>query len=190
MRFLLKSIVSLLCLAPSVGVCGALIDANVFYFSDAFAYSEETTTFNRTMWDFFIGMGLNKKNAYVLGWNYDSMSFDDNPGTATKLTVTDMGPKFLAYLNKERTWVIGFTYNLITKGKYTEGSAAAVELRGSAMKVEVGYTPEVSEGILIGAKLNYYKASFNETVVNESITKATNGRTVIYPTLSFTVRWD
>lgn len=190
MKNLLFLLLAGVCWVPSVGRCGAVLDANVFYFTDTFPYDEDTSTFKRTFWDFFVGMGLNKRNQYVLGWNYGSMTFDDDPGTPSKLTVTDMGPKFIAYLDKDRAWVFGLTYNLITKGKYSENGGAAVDLRGSSMKVEVGYTPPISETLAFGVKLNYYKASFNEKVVDDSITKKANSRTTIYPTLSLTARWD
>jgi hypothetical protein len=189
MKFLFKWVALLLAFAPTTGRCGAVVDANIFYFSDTFAY-DTTSTYNRTLWDFFVGMGLTKKNQYIIGWNYDSMSFEDDPGTPTKLSVTDMGPKFMVYFDKERTWVFGFTYDLITKGKYSSGSGTSTELRGSALKVEAGYTPPITETILMGFKINYYKASFAEKVIDTSITKKATSRTAIYPSLSFTMRWD
>ena len=191
MRFLLSAFAGFIiffCAQAFAG--GPVFDANIFYFSDTFTYSSTTTTVKRTMWDFCLCMNLSKKGQLVLGWNYDSMAFDDNPGTATKLTVSDMGPKIIYYVNKDRTIPIGFTYDLITKGQYTAGTAQAVELRGSAMKVDFGYTPEISEGFLMGFKFNYYKPSFAESVQNTTITKTTNSRAVIYPTFSMTYRFD
>src|SRR6185312_1372424 len=94
-------------------------DADVFYYSDSFAYGGTTSTYKRLMWDFAIGLELAKKSHWILGWNYDSMSFDENPGTETKLTVTDMGPKLTYYFDKDRTWLLAFSYGLVTKGNYT-----------------------------------------------------------------------
>lgn len=168
---------------------GPIIDGNVFYFSDSFVYSGTTSTYNRTLWDVSVGMNLSKKGAWVLGWNFDSMSFKDNPGTVTSVSVTDMGPKLSYYIDKARTWSVAFTYDLITKGNYSSGSTTS-ELRGTAMKFEAGYTPEIWEGVLLGAKLNYYKAAFKEEVVSSSLTKVSYSRTAIYPSFSFIFRWD
>lgn len=135
-------------------------------------------------------MDLNKKGTLVLGWNYGSLSFEDNPGESTKLTVTDMGPKLTYYFDKNLSWPISFTYNLITRGKYTSGATEA-EQRGTSMKGEIGYTPQISESWYAGAKLNYYKASFNEEVVDDTaLAKVTNGRTVIYPSFTLLYRWN
>jgi hypothetical protein len=164
-------------------------DVDVFYFTDSFANNGTTSSYGRTMWDVAPMVGLDNKGTILIGWNYDSMSFTDTPsGTTTSLTVTDMGPKIVYYFNKSRTWVVAFTYDLITKANYSSGSTTA-ELRGTAMKGELGYMPEMFENIFIGAKINYYKATFSEQVVSTTLTKVTDGRTLIYPTFSATFRF-
>lgn len=137
------------------------------------------------------GFGITKKKSLVLGWDYSSMTFSDNPGTEESLKVTDMGPKLLWYIDKDRTWVVGFTYFLITKGSYTAAGASETELRGSSMKGEFGYLPQMWENVFIGAKLNYYKGSFKEEITNNtSLAQVTDSRTVIYPSFSMTFRWE
>jgi len=178
--------------APASYAVTPVFDINVFYFSDTFTYNDAPSVYKRTFYDIMVGFGLTKKKSLVLGWNYDSMTFSDNPGTEVSLKITDMGPKILYYIDKERTWVIGFTYNLITKGTYNAGGAAAeTELRGRAMKAEFGYLPMMWENVYIGAKLNYYKATFNEEITNETtLDQVSNSRTAIYPSFSMTIRWD
>lgn len=183
-------IVSLL-LSPIARAVTPVFDAGVFYFSDAMLYSSTNRAYGRTFFDVMVGLPLTNKGRYVLGWNYDSMSFADDPGTTkTTLAITDMGPKLIAYLDKDRTWMVAFNYNLITKGSYNPGTTAT-ELRGTSMRGEIGYVGHMTESLLLGAKLNYYKASFNEEVTNQtSLAKTTNGRTVIYPSLALTFRFD
>lgn len=187
-------VLALLCLLflarPSAAVL-PVFEANVFYFSDAFGYSEATKSYGRTFWDIMVGMPLNKKGYWVLGWNYDSMSFTDTPGdTPETLTITDMGPKLMYYIDKERTWVIGLTYNLITKGAYN-GGAETTEMRGTSLRAEFGYTPHMTENLLMGAKLNYYKASLIEEVINQTeLVKTTNSRTAIYPVFTIVYRFE
>lgn len=188
MRLFLASL--LICALPTVAsAAGFSFEANVFYFSDSMVYTGTTTTFGRTLWDLAPGMGLDHKNQIVLGWNYGSMSFTDNPGTVTTLTVTDMGPKLTMYLDKDRNWPFAFTYNLISTGNYSSGGSTA-QLRGTSMKAEFGYMAEMASGLLLGARINYYKASFNEQVINTTLTKMSNGRTAIYPTFSLVFRWE
>ncbi len=174
----------------SVQARAATTELNLFYFSDAMTYDSDSYSYNRTFWDINFGVDLNKKGTLVLGWNYGSLSFTDNPGTATKLTVTDMGPKLTYFFDKNLTWPISFTYNIISRGKYTSGAIEAEE-RGTSMKVEVGYTPQISESWYAGAKLNYYKVSFNEEIVGDTaLSQVTNGRTVIYPSFTLLYRWN
>jgi hypothetical protein len=189
MRF--GMLIALIFSATPALAAGFAADVDVFYFTDSFSTgSGSASTYGRTMWDLAPLIAIDKKAQWMIGWNYDSMSFTDTPsGTTTTLTVTDMGPKIAYYFNKSRSWEIAFTYDLITKGNYASGGTTA-ELRGTAIKGELGYLPEMWEGIFIGAKLNYYKPSFNEQVVSTTLTKVTDGRTTIYPTFSVTFRWD
>jgi hypothetical protein len=177
--------------APRAQALLPVIDANLFYFSDGMVYSSATSAYNRTFWDFMIGMPTSSKGYWVIGWNYDTYSFIDNPGTATKLSITDMGPKILYAINKDKTFVFAFNYNLITKGSYSPGGGTTSELRGTSMRVELGYTPAVSENCFMGPKLNYYKATFTEEITGQTaLAKVTDSRTVIYPSFTITYRFD
>lgn len=168
-----------------------VVDAGVFYFTDSMVYSSQTSSYSRTFFDFMVGLPLSNKGRWVLGWNYDSYSFKDNPGTATTLTISDMGPKILFSLSKDNSFVLGLTYNLITKGSYTPGGGTKSELRGSSLRAELGYQPAVSEHTYLGLKLNYYKATFNEEITGQTaLAKVTDSRTVIYPSLAYTYRFD
>ncbi|NJL26096.1 MAG: hypothetical protein HC902_13630 [Calothrix sp. SM1_5_4] len=168
-----------------------VIDVDLFYFSDGFTYSSVNNEYKRTIWDVMIGLPLSRKGRWVLGWNYGSLTFSDSPGgTETSLTVSDMGPELSYYLNRDRTLEISFVYNIITKGTYNPGGDST-ELRGTSMRVEVGYLPQITDSLLMGAKLNYYKATFNEEVTGQTtLSQVTHSRTVIYPSFAFTLRWD
>lgn len=169
-----------------------VIDANVFYFTDSFAYgTAPASAYKRILYDLSVNLPLTKKNRWLLGWNYASYTFTESTATETSLKVTDMGPKLTYYFNKDRTWVAGFTYNLITKADYTPGGGTATELRGTSMKFEAGYMPQMWENVLMGAKLNYYKANFKEEITNQTaLAQVTHNRTVIYPSFAVTFRWD
>lgn len=176
---------------PRAHAFAPVFDGNVFYFTDSLVYDSATSAYNRTFFDFMLGIPLTKSGSFVVGWNYDSYSFIDNPETATTLKISGMGPKFVWALDKEKTCVVSFTYNLITKGTYTPAGGTASELRGSSMRAEFGYQPAIGENFFLGPKLNYYKATFTEEVTGETtLTKVTDSRTSIYPSLGFTYRFD
>lgn len=169
-----------------------VIDVNVFYWTDSFSYGDTDNSYARTFYDFMLGLSLTKKRRLLLGWNYGSMSFTDSPNSEeTALSVTDMGPKLVYYLNKNRTVVAAFTYNLITRADYTPPAGDTTELRGTSMKFELGWLPQVSDSIFFGVKINYYSASFNEEITNETaLEQVSYTRAIIYPSLSLTFRWD
>lgn len=166
-----------------------IFDANAFYLSDAFKTDTDASV-GRTLWDLSLGMSLRKKGRLILGWNYASSSFTDTADSETiTLTVSDMGPKLSYFFDKEFIWSLGFAYNLITKGNY-DNNGDTKEFRGTSMKVDFGYTPHITENFSIGAKLNYYKPSFNEQISGETTLEAVSyGRTVIYPSMAFHYRW-
>lgn len=177
-------------LTPNLaGAVVPIIDANVLYYSDNMTVSSATSSYTRTLWDIMFGMNLDKPGFWVLGWNYASSTLTENPGTQTSLTVTDMGPKLLVFLNKEHNWLIGFTYNLITKADYQSG-ATTLELRGSSMKIDAGYMTAFSTSFFWGARINYYKPSFNEEIQNTTLTSSSDSRTIIYPSFSLLYRFD
>lgn len=165
---------------------------NVFYFTDNFTYgTAPASQYKRIMYDVSAGMPITKKGRWILGWNYASYSFTESAATETSLKVTDMGPKLTYYFNKGRTWEAALTYNLITKGAYTPGGGAETELRGTSLKFEAGYLPQMWENVFMGAKINYYKASFKEEITNQTaLAQVTHSRGVIYPTFAVTFRWD
>ena len=59
------------------------------------------------------------------------------------------------------------------------------------MKGEAGYVPALTDSIMMGAKINYYHATFSEQITGgTTLAKTTNSRTVIYPSFVMTLRWD
>lgn len=177
--------------APQARAIMPVFDINVFYLTDAMTHSTESA-FARTFYDIMVGFPVTRKKSFIVGWNYSIMSYSDDTGSgATTLSISDMGPKFAWYFDKERTWVIAGTYNLITKGTYGPAGGTSTELRGTSLRVEAGYTPQMWTNVFIGAKLIYYKATFNEEITaNTALEQVSYGRTSIYPALSMTIRWE
>lgn len=166
-----------------------VVDLNAFYNSDTFTYASTTSEYKKTLWDVTLGVNLDNRGLWTAGWSYASSSLTENPGTETSLAVIDMGPKIIWYLDKDRNWVLAFTYNLITKADYTSGATTS-ELRGNSMKVEAGYMQPISDAFLLGARINWYKPSFNEEIVGTTLSDVTHSRAVIYPSFALMLRWN
>jgi hypothetical protein len=178
--------------APRAQATLPVLELNAFYFNDSFIYSDDTKAATRLIWDVMVGLPLSKKGSWVLGWNYGALSFSDDAGDgATTLSISDMGPKVSWAMNRARTLVLGVNYNLITKGRYNPQGGTASDLRGTSLRAELGYLPQLGESLFLGAKLNYYKASFNEEVTGDTtLSHVTHSRTLIYPSIALTYRFD
>lgn len=183
--FLLVSI--LLLSRPALALT---LDANVFYFTDDLT-AISTAANQRMAWDFSVMLNLSKKGGIVMGWSYASMAATDEVSTATtEYTSTEMGPRVGFYFDKNYTWSVFATYNLVARADFASGSTAE-EWRGTTLRGELGYMPMATETLLVGAKLIYYKAAYNEQITG-STTLATSsyGRGMIYPAFALTYRFD
>ena len=165
-----------------------VFDLNLFYLSDSFSYTDDSSN-GRLTYDVMIGAGLDRRGKFVLGWNYSSFSFEDDPGDAeVTVAVTDMGPRIVYYFDKELTFNLALTYNLITNGSYNSDTVET-ELRGTSYRAEIGYTPKITESLFIGAKLQYYVVSVAEEIDETTIEEVSYNRTFIYPTFTLTYRF-
>ena len=82
------------------------------------------------------------------------------------------------------------TYNLQTTAKYVSG-ATDVEWRGSSLKIEFGYRPELTESLLAGMHLIYYTASFSEELTGSTtFALVSNSRAIIYPAFTLSYRFE
>lgn len=156
--------------------------------SDSITADEETAR-TYLMWDIGLLMNLDRKGRFQIGWAYGSMSVEDSGGSTASYTMTEMGPKLGLYLDKERTWGLFATYNLISTATYLSASGGTEEeWRGTSLKAEFGYTPNLTETIVAGLRLNYHTMTYSEQLVGASTFSAiSKGRAVIYPT--FIISW-
>lgn len=161
-------------------------DFNFVYFSDTLTESS-TSTMTRTFYDLSLGINIDKKGQYTLGWNYGSVSANSTISTTTTFALTEMGPKFNWHIDKERHWNFSCTYNLIVNAQYNDGSTTS-KWRGTSIKADFGYAPNISESFYAGVKLNYYQASFAEEVTSTTLTTISYSRGIIYPSLFIAYR--
>lgn len=186
---MLRSLLALVVLLSCSAHAAVTLDGNVFYYSDSFA-TTTTSTYTRLLWDFAASINLSKKGQMMIGWDYNSASFTDNVNSVNSaVTVTGMGPKVTYYFDHDNKWSLGFIYDLILNG--TDSSSSSVAYQGTGMKGEFGYATPVSDSANLGLKLNYYDATFSETITNQTtIAHVSYHRSAIYPSICFVFRWD
>src|SRR3954471_4749014 len=105
----------------SLSAQSAYLEANGFLYSDNFTTSTANTTSSR-FFDVGLGLSMDSKGYYLVGWNVtiESVSATQSAST-TSYASTQMGPKLTAYLDKDRNWSLGFSYNLVTSATYSSG---------------------------------------------------------------------
>jgi hypothetical protein len=167
-----------------------ILDLNMFYYSDAFKVAEQNNA-TRMFGDLGIGLSADKKGMYVIGWNIGYTSaVDQVAGVNTTYTVTEMGPKFGMFFDKERFWSLWATYNLVVNGTYSAAGATSETWRGSSIKIEMGVTPALDTEYFAGVKLVYHSETFNESLIGSSnYSQVTYSRSFIYPALNFSLRY-
>lgn len=164
-----------------------VFDANVFYFTDE-TDGEEKTSNAVTAYAFFIGFSLDKKGRYLAGWNYATYATtDEGPSLKDEYSSTQMGPAFIAFLDRNRTWRVGFAYNLSTTAEFKQESAQEEEWRGTGMAFDFGYQLYISELSSLGIRLNYTSTDFDESVLDTTKEDVSYSKVMIYPSLALTL---
>lgn len=168
-----------------------VLDLNAFYYSDTFKIADNQTQ-TRIFGDLGLGLDIDKKGQWVLGWNvgYVSAADQDETNGPTNYTVTEMGPKVGYFVDKDKIWGVWATYNLVVTGSYTAGGAAAETWRGTSIKIELGVTPPLDTDMYAGVKLIYHSETFSESLIgttNYAVVAYT--RAFIYPSLNFSFRY-
>lgn len=166
----------------------AYIDLNTFYFSDTFTTSSDVKS--TTMFiEGSIGFAVDKKQNYLIGWNYSMMNLSRTAGTTAKYTSTQMGPRFIWRIGKDKNWSLGFGYYLLADAK-DDSSGTEVEWEGSTIKVDFGYAFEVGTDLHLGLRGNYSSSSYNEQLTAAgAYSEVSYKRTHIYPSVYLLWVW-
>lgn len=160
----------------------AFADLNIMYMSDTFKTST-TTTITRSMYDLGIGTELGKSGQWIWALNYGGGNLNDTAATTTTYSFTDLGIKCGLFWTKQKSWFSSLTYNVSSKAKFNNGSTE-VELRGTSIKADIGYTFWPSETVGLAVKIFYYAPTYTESVNSGALTTVSYTRSIIYPSLS------
>lgn len=163
----------------------AMVDTNVFYISDTLT-TDSNNANNATLFDLSFSLALTKDNNIFLGWEIVSAAFTATTTVTAKHASTDMGLKFSYFFGRSQVWGLGLGYLLLSNGTYDDGSGTSAKWRGTAIKADFGYAPEVATNTHLGFRLNYYAPTVNESVVGDTtLSKVAYKRATIYPSIYF-----
>ncbi len=162
----------------------AYVEVSGFYSSDSFTTS---STYGSTAMflELSVGFKVSKKGHFLVGWNYASYGTTSETTTSETYTSTQMGPRFIWFFTKNKTWNVGLSYNLVTSAAYSDGSSE-VEWRGTGTKLDVGYNLELSENSMGCLRLNYSTTAYTEEFIGgTSYGTVSYARTHIYPSIAY-----
>lgn len=180
-RMIIVVAVALSSLLPARAV--AFIELNAFYFSES-ETTATTSTASRMFIDAAIGFRIDKKGQYLVGWGYSTHSQTDAGTATTTYTSTQMGPRFLWFIDKDKIWSLGLAYYLVTQASYSDGTGNAETWKGSALHVDAGYNLPFSENLSMGLRLNYSSASYAEKLIgSDDYSTIAYVKTFIYPSI-------
>ncbi|HVK61451.1 MAG TPA: hypothetical protein VM432_07870 [Bdellovibrionales bacterium] len=162
----------------------AHVELNTFYTSESLSMGSNSTN-SRMFIEGAIGFSIDKKSTYLVGWNYSMMTTSDAKGSdTTSYSSTQMGPRFLWFMTKDKSWSLGLGYYLVTTATFSTNGGESVKWRGTALKADVGYNFPVSENLYLGIRLNYSSATYSEKIEGETeLENVSYAKTAMYPSL-------
>lgn len=161
----------------------AHVELNLFYDSDSLSTGTAATS-TKMFIDGTVGFEIDRKGMYLVGWNYSLYSTSETSATTTTYASTQMGPRFLVMLDKNKNWSVGLSYNLVTTATYSDGSGTSEKWKGTGIKADLGYTFALSDSIRFGLRLNYSMTSYVEKLVGDTdYSVISYSRSTMYPSV-------
>lgn len=167
-------------------VRATVMDLNLLYFTDSLS-TNETTSYGATFYNLFLGLNLNRDGSYQMGWNYSNhLTESKESGVNVSYKTTQMGPGFIAYLDKKKAFRLGVSYNLVTTGSHQRSGEAKEDWRGTAINADIGYQIRFESRMSLGLRLNYSSASYVESRQNSTVEDISHKKNLIYPSVALT----
>lgn len=163
----------------------AYVEFNGFYTSEGLTVTGGNSADSRTYFEGALGFSIDKASRYLVGWGYASFSNSDQApgGGTTTYTSTQMGPRFVYNIDKQKHWSAAFAYYIVSNANYTKANSSAEEWKGTALKFDLGYNFEISTQFMFGLRMNYSSASYTDKYVGSSWTETSMTKTSIYPSV-------
>lgn len=165
------------------------VELNAFYFSQAETTATTSAAAN-TFLEAALGFRVDRPGQYLVGWGYASHSVTTSGSSTTTYTSTQMGPRFLWMIDKQKTWSLGFAYYLVTTASYSSGGASSDTWKGTALHVDGGYNLPVGDSFFACLRLNYSAASYAEQLAGgTTYSTISYSKTYIYPSIAAVYVW-
>lgn len=124
-----------------------------------------------------------------MGWTVNSTELSDGTSSTTAYKTTEMGPKLGIFLDNKKTWAVFFSYYMNTSLHFNDGVTEQI-WRGTALKTEVGYTAQMTDRLFAGVYLHIYQANFSEQILGATINAVSYTKTLTYPAVQISYRWE
>jgi hypothetical protein len=175
-------IVLLMAISPSVA--DAFLELNAFYTSETGSTASSVSR-GRTFLEGTVGFRIDKPGQYLVGWGIASHSVSDSATSSETYSSLQMGPRFLWFMNKEKSWSLGLAYYIVTTGSYSSGGGSSETWKGTALHADLGYNLPLDDSLFFSVRYNYSAATFTERLVDSTTYSTVSyNKTFIYPSLA------
>ncbi|MFT6070748.1 MAG: hypothetical protein ACJAT2_000691 [Bacteriovoracaceae bacterium] len=161
------------------------------HFSNNFSSdSDDVSNFEYSKMDnsLFVGASLTGGGQLYLGWTYMMFSRtfkSDDITNEDEVSTTEMGPKFIWYMNEGKNIFASLNWLPFAKGERKTGGNTE-DIDGSALHFALGYQVKISRKFMLGASIGYHSLSINEVVdSSNNQTEPSQSYTSILPMVDF-----
>lgn len=139
----------------------------------------------------FIGASIDKKKKFYLGqsvhiWSKEHQA--DSSSQTSEISITELGPRFIWFLNDAKTWRIGGAWHPYAKGDRTIDGENQ-EVSGSSYMGSIAYHFKLSKRFYMGGSINYHAYTVDSKVVENTEEDVSESYTAIMPMLEFSIRF-
>lgn len=168
----------------------------VFQLSGGYASSEddaESGTYNALKFQFFSGATFLRSQKLAIGWNVmqnnRELKVGESTTSAADLSILEMGPRLLFFLNETRSFVLSMNWNPFVDGDRTTTNGVGQDVDGSSMHFALSFQAKVSRKLFVGGGLNYHVVTITESVEGSTVTEVSQDYTDIYPSIDISWRF-
>ncbi len=166
-----------------------IIQHSFFYNSDE--DDVEDFTYSRMNNLLFMGASLNRNQTFFLGQSVHLISKSHQASSSSEessLSLTELGPRLIYFLDIERTWSFSLTYNPYARGNRTIDGTEE-DISGSSIIGGFGYQLKLTKTLRLGASLNYYMMSVSSKTVSNTKTEVSESYSTIIPMIDFALQF-
>lgn len=168
-----------------------------FYFQHSFNYETESEDAESleygTMRNYaLLGATFGKKGNWIIGQSIYSWSRSLKNTAMTgesSVSMLELGPRVLFYVNDGKNFYISGTYNFYAKGSRKINGGTSSDIEGTSYLLSTGLQLKVSKRFYIGFSYNYHVLNITETSSNSVASTVSQSYTYAFPAIEFSLRF-